>query len=269
MAGTLREIPIELVDADPGQPRRSFDDEALRSLAATIRSAGVQTPIRVWRIGSRFRIIVGERRWRAALLAGLTEIPVIIEERELCAAEIAELQLIENCAREGLRPLEEARAIFRLIELTGMAAGEAARRIGRSPSIVSKLLALPTLSPKEQEYVESGAISLSGGYELAQIADPKERARLAEEMAAGRLTRDGLIGVRKAAARKARPRSRPSQRRERVVFRMGAAHTVTVCGPALAMDSVIACVSELFAALRSASDQGLAIKEVAERLGSK
>ncbi len=170
---TLR---INDIEPNPDQPRRRFDQAALEVLADSIRENGLLQPVVVRRGGDGiYRIIAGERRWRACRLAGLREIPVVILEADDLQA--AQLALIENLQREDLNPIEEAGGYQTLIETFGLTQEEAARRVGRSRPAVANSLRLLTLSPALRELVETG--KLSAGHARALLSLPEEAQRQA------------------------------------------------------------------------------------------
>jgi ParB/RepB/Spo0J family partition protein len=138
------EVALDHVEPDPGQPRKRFDEEELRHLAASIRENGLLQPIVVRRTEdpTRYRIVAGERRYRAAQLAGLRTIPCLEIPRDFDPALIDQLQLVENLQRADLEPLEAAEAIEAYVERHGLSAREAARRLGKPSSFVAELLAI-------------------------------------------------------------------------------------------------------------------------------
>ena len=136
----LRELPVELIAPNPQQPRRRFDEASLQALADSMRDSGVLQPVLVRpRPGGRYELVAGERRWRAAKLAGLKKIPALVRAREDSAS--LELALVENMVREDLNPIEEARACAALVEELSLTREEVGRRIGRSRVAVSNLCA--------------------------------------------------------------------------------------------------------------------------------
>src|ERR1700674_1138717 len=134
----LRAVPVELISPNPKQPRRRFDDQALAALAGSLGERGVLQPVLVRpKAGGNYELIAGERRWRAARMAGLESIPALVRPRD--DAEALELALIENMAREGLNPIEEARACAALVEELGLTREEVGLRIGRRRGAVPHL----------------------------------------------------------------------------------------------------------------------------------
>ena len=167
----VRMLPIRLIDPNRDQPRRSFDEDALRELAASIEAVGVIQPIIVAEVGERYSIIAGERRYRASRMAGLDEIPAIVrnwdEQRRLEAA------LIENLQRDDLNPIEEALGVKRLMEESSLTQEKVAERLGKSRPAVANLLRLLTLEESVQQLLIEG--KLSAGHARALVTVDKER----------------------------------------------------------------------------------------------
>lgn len=181
-------IEIDRVVPDPDQPRTQFNEDALRNLAKSIARKQL-LPIRVrWsEPHKKWFIISGERRWRAAKLAGLQMIDCVFHERELTPAEVLEEQLVENLLREDLRPIEEARGFAALMELHGWNGKQVAQALHLPESKVSRSLALLDLPPDVQERVEVGQLAARSAYELTKLPDEASRRHLADEV-----TRKGM-----------------------------------------------------------------------------
>jgi ParB family transcriptional regulator, chromosome partitioning protein len=156
-AGILR-LPVERVLRDPAQPRKAFDEAKLRELAASIKTQGVIQPVLVRRDGTEYRLIAGERRWRAAQLAGLHEIPAVV--RDVTAAEAFELALVENLQRTDLNPLEEAEGYRRLIQEFGLTQEQVGERVGRDRASVANALRLLQLPDAVKELLASGGLGM-------------------------------------------------------------------------------------------------------------
>jgi ParB family transcriptional regulator, chromosome partitioning protein len=179
----LRELPLDLIVPNPRQPRREFDPEALQALAGSFGEQGVLQPVLVRpRPGGTYELVAGERRWRAAQLAGLERIPALVREREDAAA--IEAALIENMARQDLNPIEEARACDALIEELGLSRQEIGRRVGRSRVAVSNLVRLLDLPDEVIDLLQSGALTEGHGRALLLAEDHGTRRALAREAAA-------------------------------------------------------------------------------------
>ncbi|MGO9488941.1 MAG: ParB/RepB/Spo0J family partition protein [Solirubrobacteraceae bacterium] len=179
----LRQLPVDLIVANPNQPRRDFDAETLQALADSLGEQGVLQPVLVRpRAGGTYELVAGERRWRAARLAGLDTVPALVREREDAAA--LEAALVENMAREDLNPIEEARACAALVEELGLTRQEIGRRVGRSRVAVSNLVRLLELPDEAIELVERGALSEGHGRALLLAEDHGARRALAREAGA-------------------------------------------------------------------------------------
>jgi ParB family chromosome partitioning protein len=180
----LRRLPVELIGPNPGQPRTVFDEQALVGLAESIRQRGVLQPVLVRPVpGGRYELIAGERRWRAARIAGLDEMPAIVRQHDDAAS--LELALIENMAREDLSPVEEARGCAALVEELGLTREEVGLRVGRSRVAVSNLIRLLDLPDEALELIERRALTEGHGRALLTVEDHGERRSLARAAAAG------------------------------------------------------------------------------------
>jgi ParB family chromosome partitioning protein len=176
----LREVPTDLVAANPRQPRHEFDEEALLALSESIKARGILQPIVVRPLaGGSFELIAGERRLRAARMAGLEQVPAVV--RETGEEERLELALIENMARQDLNPIEEARACATLVEDLGITKEEVGRRVGRSRVAVSNLIRMLELPDDALAMVEAGELSGGHGRALLLAKDQQQRLRLARE----------------------------------------------------------------------------------------
>jgi len=176
------ELAIDSIAPNPNQPRKSFDDAKLHDLSASLGQTGVLQPVVVRRVGQGYQLIVGERRWRAAKLAGLTKIPAII--REATDSQSLEMALVENLLREDLNPMEEAEAYQRLIAEYGWTQEELAQRVGRDRSSVAnclRLLKLPTLI---QADLREGRLTMGHARALLALATSGDQLRLREEILA-------------------------------------------------------------------------------------
>ena len=179
-ADGLREVPVELVRPNPRQPRRRVGGEALLALAESIRSRGILQPIVVTPVaGGAYELVAGERRLRAAAIAGLERVPAIV--RDAGDADRLELALVENMAREDLNPIDEARACATLVEDLGLTKEELGRRVGRSRVAVSNLIRLLELPDDVLTMIESGELSEGHGRALLLCRDHAARLPLAQE----------------------------------------------------------------------------------------
>jgi len=183
-AEELRQVPVDLITANPRQPRRQFDEQTLIALADSIRSRGVIQPVLVRPVaGGRYELVAGERRWRAAQLAELETIPAVVRERD--DAQSLELAVIENMAREDLNPVEEARALAGLVEELGLTREEVGLRVGRSRVAVSNLIRLLDLPDEALDLLERRELSEGHGRALLLASDNATRRNLARLAAAG------------------------------------------------------------------------------------
>jgi ParB family chromosome partitioning protein len=181
----LRQLPVELISANPHQPRRQFDEEAMVSLADSIRARGVIQPVLVRPVaGGRYELIAGERRWRAARMAELESVPAVVRPHD--DAGSLELAVIENMAREDLNPVEEARACAALVEELGLTREEVGLRVGRSRVAVSNLVRLLDLPDEALELLERRQLSEGHGRALLMASDNATRRKLARQAATGR-----------------------------------------------------------------------------------
>jgi ParB family transcriptional regulator, chromosome partitioning protein len=180
----LRELHVELVSPNPDQPRKRFDEDALQALADSIKERGVLQPVLVRpRPGGTYEIVAGERRWRAARLAGLETLPALVQERD--DAQSLEAALVENMAREDLNPIEAARAVAGLVEELGVTREEVGRRVGRSRVAVSNLLRLLDLPDEAVALVEDGSLTEGHGRALLLADDHADRRRIARAAVEG------------------------------------------------------------------------------------
>ncbi len=176
------ELSVRDIDPNREQPRKNFDEAALEELAESIRLHGVISPIVVTRVGLRYMIIAGERRWRASKLAGKETIPAVV--RNYTSQQIKEISLIENLQREDLNPVEAARAIKELMDEFHMTQEAAADRIGKSRSAIANTLRLLTLDERVVAMIEQGKISAGHGRALVALR-PEDQYRLAQKAVDG------------------------------------------------------------------------------------
>lgn len=185
-------LPLQKIEPNPLQPRKTFDPDELASLAESIRMHGIIQPLTVRKLPSGFyQIIAGERRWRAARLAGLTEVPVLVIEAD--DRKAAELAMVENLQREDLNPMEEAAGFQALMDGYRLTQEEAAKRVGKSRSAVANALRLLALSPAVRKLVEEG--KLSAGHARALLPLPEK-----QQEAAAKAVLSGALSVRQTEA---------------------------------------------------------------------
>src|SRR3954462_14955171 len=204
-APELREVAVELIRPNPAQPRKRFDEDGLAALAESLAERGVLQPVLVRpRAGGTYELVAGERRWRAAKLAGLETLPALVEHRDDEAS--LEVALIENMAREDLNPVEAARAVAALVEELGLTREDVGRRVGRSRVAFSNLLRLLDLPDEALALVEDGSLSEGHGRALLMATDHADRRRLARTAAAEGWT----VRHTEAQARAAEGRGEPA-----------------------------------------------------------
>ncbi len=183
----LLNVPLSKVEPRREQPRERFDEQALQDLADSIAQYGLIQPITVRRLDSGYyQIVAGERRWRAARLAGLSEVPVRVIEAD--DRRTAELALVENLQRQDLNPMEEARGYLSLMQDYGLTQEEAARSVGRSRPAVANALRLLTLSPELRELVETGLLSAGHARALIPLNNDPRQLDAANEVIARELS---------------------------------------------------------------------------------
>ena len=179
-------VKITMVEPNRKQPRKNFDEDALQELSDSIKQVGLIQPILVQDKKDHYEIIAGERRWRAAKLAGLKEIPVII--RNYSEQEIMEISLIENIQREDLNPIEEAQAYKRLLTEFNLKQDEVAERVSKSRAAVTNSIRLLKLDERVQQMVIDDMISTGHARALLAVEDPEEQYTLAQQIFDGRLS---------------------------------------------------------------------------------
>ena len=213
VGGEPQELPVDLISPNPNQPRTAMDEDSVNELADSIRKVGVLQPIIVRPHAEGYQIIAGERRWRAARVAGLTKVPV----RVMASSEIEALALalIENLQREDLNPVEEARGYRKLLTEYDMTQSELADRVSKSRSAVTNTLRLLDLPEEVLELMYQGKISAGHGRAVLSLVDDEKRIRLARKVAdeglsvreAENLARLFAVGQGERAPRPVSPKS--------------------------------------------------------------
>ena len=176
----VQELDIHLIDTNAGQPRKDFDQEKLQELADSIRQHGVVQPILLRQNGERYVIVAGERRFRAARLAGLEKVPAIV--KDLDEAQVMEVALIENLQREDLNPIEEAAAIRFLMQQHDLTQEEVSKRLSKSRPAIANSLRLLTLPEPVQAFLRNGKLQAGHARALAGLQDPEAQAVLADKI---------------------------------------------------------------------------------------
>ena len=174
------ELPIDAITPNPKQPRKDFDDKALRDLAESLKQSGLLQPVVVRRVGEAYQLVVGERRWRAAKMAGIGRIPAVV--REASDAQSLELALVENLLREDLNPMEEAEAYQRLLAEFAWTQEDLAQRVARDRSSIANCLRLLKLPDVIQADLRSGRLTMGHARALLSLDSPAEQLRLREEI---------------------------------------------------------------------------------------
>jgi ParB family chromosome partitioning protein len=202
------ELPIDSISPNPHQPRKDFDDKALHDLATSLGQSGLLQPIVVRRLGDGYQIIVGERRWRAAKMAGLERMPAIV--RDVTDAESLELALVENLLREDLNPMEEAEAYQRLLAEFGWTQEELAQRVGKDRSSIANCLRLLKLPEVIQSDLRSGRLTMGHARALLPLPTAEEQLELREEI----LAHSWSVRATEADVQRKRPKQarRPGRR---------------------------------------------------------
>ncbi|MBE7515036.1 MAG: ParB/RepB/Spo0J family partition protein [Chloracidobacterium sp.] len=207
-AGTS-EIDIDLIDPNPEQPRTRFAEQELNDLAASIRANGILQPIVVRKTGSRYQIVAGERRWRAAQRAELRRVPVLV--KDIPDDKLLELALVENIQRHELNPIEEAKAYRKLIDSIGLTQDEVAARVGRERSLIATSIRLLKLPDDLQELVSEGRLSLSHGRALLMTEDLRLQRDVAKLVLEKGLSVRATESAVKKAGRAGTARAQPAR----------------------------------------------------------
>ncbi len=194
-----QQIDIDLIEPSPYQPRTRFREEALDELARSIQASGIIQPLVVRPIGSRFQLIAGERRWRAAQRAGLTRVSVIV--RQASDQLALEMTLVENIQREDLNAIEAARAFELLMAEAQLTQEAVAARTGKDRATVANAIRLLKLEPKIQDWIEEGKLTAGHGRALLSVPDGQLRMRYAQRAARGGLT---VRQIERLASRRSR-----------------------------------------------------------------
>ncbi|MCB9888123.1 MAG: ParB/RepB/Spo0J family partition protein [Planctomycetes bacterium] len=177
---TVSELPLDAITASPYQPRTEFDPQELEQLASSLRSSGVLQPILVRPVDGGFQIIAGERRWRAAQLAGLKTVPALV--REIADDSAAVIALVENVQRTDLNAIEKAKAFKRLQALTKASQADVAKQVGLERSTVTNMLRLLELPEDVQQMVSRGTLTMGHARALLALAGAEEQRAFAEEV---------------------------------------------------------------------------------------
>lgn len=205
--GSSFAVSLYDIDTNPDQPRKTFDAEKLNELAASLKRHGVVQPLLVRKNGLRYTIVAGERRFRAARLAGLKTVPVVLTDANDDA--LMELSLVENIQRENLNPIEEAAAIKLLMQQHDLTQEEVSDRVGKSRPAIANALRLLTLSKPVQTLVKEGKLSAGHGKMLASVASAKLQQELAEKCVKNDWSVRRLEDELRFAAMEKKPKAKP------------------------------------------------------------
>ena len=242
-------IKLEMVIADPNQPRTDFDEEALKELADSLRERGQLQPIRVrWDAqAEKYVVVVGERRWRAARMAGLDTIQAVVMDKDATPDDLLEDQLVENALRRDLKPIEQARAYKRLMDSRGFNQTQLAERLRISQPSVARALSLLNLPEPIQEHVESGDIPPTTAYALTKIPDRQQQEERAREVIAGKTTGETILAKTQSRPSRGTPRSWTHNHLDRVKV------SVARLADDVSDDEVLEALKAALAARRKAS----------------
>lgn len=261
-------MEIERIVPDPDQPRKEFSAEAIDRLARSLIKHGQLMPIRVrWNAElSKWVVISGERRYRAALRAGLKSVACIFTDGGLSPGEILQEQLIENCLREDLKPIEQARAYRHLMDTNGWTAKELSAELHISPAAISKALALLALPADLQEQVDAGQLPATAAYEVARLDDTTRR-EIVGQVVAGELTRDGAAAVARQSKRPGKNKGRGAASKRATItrtFKTSAGKVaITVPKKAARSEDLLSALAEATRQVQAAIEERGAAKQVA------
>jgi ParB family chromosome partitioning protein len=202
-AKNVAEIPLDKILRDENQPRQEFNEESLLRLAESLRTRGQWQPIRVTWDEERvaYVILLGERRWRAAKLTGMSTITAVLHEGPMDPAERLAVQIIDHARREDLKPIERARAFRRLMDQFGWTTTRAGEELGVAQGTIVRALKLLELPEAVQEKVEQGVLSPATAYEISKLEEPEQQVALADRVVDGKIRLDevkNLVKERKA-----------------------------------------------------------------------
>jgi ParB family transcriptional regulator, chromosome partitioning protein len=251
-------IRLDRIERDPTQPRTEFDPDSLERLAASLKARGQLQPIRVrWEEAKGVYVIVlGERRWRAAQIAGMESVACVVISGSMTAEEILEDQLIENCLRQDLRPIEQARAYQSLMHRLELSQRALAEKLNISQGQVMQSLRLLDLPEAVRESIDAGVLAPTVGYQIAQIPDPEQQQAVAAEVVASGLTRAETVErvrqtVKTSRSPKSRGASKSRSARSRVFRLTTGKATLELKGKVSGTEVMLALAEELVSTLRA------------------
>ncbi|QDU45194.1 Chromosome-partitioning protein Spo0J [Symmachiella dynata] len=240
------------------QVRETFDEPGIVSLAENIRKHGLIHPIHVHQDGEGFRLVAGERRFRAVKLLGHKTILATVAGGTIAEEDVVEKMLSENVNREDLNPIELAKGIKQLKELSGETASAAAARLGLSNKMVSELLSLLSLPENIQTDIKTGKIPVSLAAELARVSNPIEQAELAAKVVAGQMTRDTLVRRRKVRRQVDQHFSQPAPL-SRAVAVLGKGESVSVTATELDLERFLELLERLVSKAKKMRPRGVSL----------
>jgi ParB family chromosome partitioning protein len=263
----LISVAIDQLMADPTQPRKIFEADAIGRLATSIAARGIQIPLRVLRDDERscWLIVTGESRYRAAKQAGLTQVPCLVVDGQPNETDLLADRIVENSCRSDLRPLDLARALARLKALKGCNSQTLAKELGISGASITRAEALLSLPEDIQALVDSGALPESTAYSLSRMPDEADQRTLAESVVAGRLNRQGVVDAvqTRLGKRNVRPKA------GRLAIRLASGISVAVSGgQPWTWNSLMPVLERLYREAKKLSDNGKDITDLARSLRS-
>lgn len=264
----VQDVPVEALLVRE-QVRKAIDEESLADLAQSIREHGILQPLLAHREGSKLVLDDGHRRLAAAKRLGLATVPAIVDPRQLEAPEVIQRQLVCNCQRTDLLPIEKARAIDQLIRTTGWSAKDTAAKLGMTPPTVSRLLKLLELPAAVQEKVESGDLSVTAAYEIAQAEGAEAQEELAEQATAEKLSRDEVAAKRRSRESGFTEKP-PSKSPGRIPLKLGAGRTLVASGPGLSsISDLVTWLEDLLTRAKRVRSRGVELATFARLLADE
>jgi ParB family chromosome partitioning protein len=222
----LMHVALDQISPNPYQPRKTFNEASLEELARSVREHGIVQPLVVTRAGERFKLIAGERRFRAAQKAGLRTVPVVVKD-DLKAGDALEIALIENIQREDLNPIEEATAYFQLHQEFGLTQEEISKRVGKERSTVANFLRLLKLPDPVKKLLASGQLSMGHARALLAMSSAKKQEQLAERVVRRNLSVRQTEALASDGAPKSGERKERDREKEKDVFTRDAEEKLT------------------------------------------
>ena len=219
----LAEVPVEQISPNPYQPRRTFNDASIEELSRSVREHGIIQPLVVTKLGdNKYRLIAGERRFRAAQKAGLATVPVVIKET-MADTDILQVALIENIQREDLNPIEEAYAYHQLHEEFGLTQEEISKRVGKERSTVANFLRLIRLPDGVKKLLAAGQLSMGHARAILAVESPKKQEQLAERV----VKRNLNVRQTEMLAAESSPKAEQAPEKEKDIFTRDAEEKLT------------------------------------------